>query len=84
MTHDDRASDIRALLREHSHPALRNMDHDRIAKLAEQILRIATDRGLWTKWDPNREEIAERAANLWIPLDDLPRDNQGETARQSG
>jgi hypothetical protein len=71
MTYDDRASDIRALLWEHAHPALRGMDRDRIAKLAEQILRIATDRGLWTKWGPGREEIAERAANLWIPLDDL-------------
>jgi hypothetical protein len=71
MTYDDRASDIRALLWEHAHPALRSMDRDRIAKLAEQIMRIATDRGLWTKWGSNREEIAERAANLWIPLDDL-------------
>lgn len=60
MTYDDRASDIHALLWEHAHPALRNMDRDRIAKLAEQILRIATDRGLWTKWSQNREEIAER------------------------
>jgi hypothetical protein len=71
MTYDDRASNIRALLWEHAHPALRSMDRDRIAKLAEQIMRIATDRGLWTKWGSNREEIAERAANLWIPLDDL-------------
>jgi hypothetical protein len=47
------------------------MDRDRIAKLAEQVLQLATDRGLWTKWNPDREEIAERAANLWIPLDDL-------------
>jgi hypothetical protein len=71
MTDDERASDIRALLWEHAHPTLRNMDRDRIAKLAEQILRIATDRGLWTKWSQDREEIAERAAALWVPMDDL-------------
>ncbi len=71
MTHDDRASDIRALLWEHAHPTLRNMDRDRIAKLTEQILKIATDTGLWTRWSQDREEIAERAANLWIPIDDL-------------
>ena len=71
MTYNDRASDIRSLLWQHAHPTLRNMDHDRIAKLAEQILRVATDRGLWAKWSPDREEIAERAANLWIPLEDL-------------
>ncbi len=71
MTYDDRASNIRSLLWEHAHPTLRNIDRDRIAKLAEQILRIAIDRGLWTKWGPDRDEIAERAANLWIPLDDL-------------
>ena len=50
MTDDERASHIRTLLWEHAHPTLRSMDRERIAKLAEQILRIATDRGLWTKW----------------------------------
>jgi hypothetical protein len=58
MTYDDRASDIRALLWTHAHPALRNMDRDQIAKLAEQILRIATDRGLWTKWGPMGPALA--------------------------
>ena len=71
MTDDERASYIRALLWEHAHPTLRNMDRDRIGKLTEQILRIATDRGLWTKWSQDREQIAERAASLWVPMDDL-------------
>lgn len=71
MTYDNRASEIRSLLWEHAHSTLRSMDHNRIAKLAEQILQVATDRGLWTKWSQDREEIAERAASLWIPLDDL-------------
>ena len=35
------------------------------------FLLIATDRGLWTKWSQDREEIAERAAALWVPMDDL-------------
>jgi hypothetical protein len=43
MTNDDRAFGIHTLLWEHAHPTLRNMDRDRIAKLAEEILRIATD-----------------------------------------
>jgi hypothetical protein len=71
MTYDDRAHDIRTLLWQHAHPTLRNMDRERIAKLAEQVLRIATDRGLWAKWGQDREEIAERAAGLWIPMEDL-------------
>jgi hypothetical protein len=46
MTYDDRASQIRGLLWEHAHPTLRNLDRERIAKLAEEILRIAADQGL--------------------------------------
>lgn len=45
------------------------MDRDQIAKLAEEILWIATDRGLWTKSSQYREEMAERAASLWIPTE---------------
>jgi hypothetical protein len=71
MTNDERASHIRTLLWEHAHPTLRSMDRERIAKLAEQILRIATDRGLWTKWGQDREELAERAAGIWVPMEDL-------------
>jgi hypothetical protein len=48
MTDDKRASEIRNLLWEHAHPTLRGMDGERIAKLAEQILRIVTNRGLLT------------------------------------
>ena len=71
MTDDERAYEIRNLLWEHAHPTLRGMDRERIAKLTEQILRIATDRRLWTKWSGDRETLAERAAEIWIPMEDL-------------
>ena len=71
MTDDERASQVRALLWEHAHPTLRNMDYTRIAKLTEQILTVLTDRGLWAKWGKDREELAKRAADIWIPMVDL-------------
>jgi hypothetical protein len=71
MTDDKRAYEIRNLLWEHAHPTLRGMDRERIAKLAEQILRIVTNRGPWTKWGGDREKLAERAAEIWIPMEDL-------------
>jgi hypothetical protein len=69
MTNDDGVFGIRTLLWEHAHPTLLNEDRDQIAKLAEEILRIATDRGLWTKWSQYHEEVAEQAASLWIPME---------------
>jgi len=71
MTNDERASHIRRLLWEQAHPTLRRMDHDRITKLAEQILQVATSCGLWSKWTPDREAIAERAADVWVPMGEL-------------
>ena len=71
MTDDERAARIRALLWDHAHPTLRRMERDRIGQLAEQILRVTIDRGLWSKWEQNREELAERAACVWVPFDDL-------------
>lgn len=68
MTDDKRAYEIRNLLWEHAHPTLRGIDRERIAKLTGQIMRIATDRRLWTKWSGARETLAERAAGIWIPL----------------
>ena len=71
MTYDERASSISNLLWDHAHPALRRMDHQQIAKLTEQILQIATKRGLWTKWSQDREELASRVTGLSVPLEDL-------------
>lgn len=71
MTNDERVARIRTLLWDHAHPTLRRMERDRIGQLAEQVLRVTIDRGLWSKWEQNREELAERAACVWVPLDDL-------------
>ena len=71
MGDEERASQIRALLWQHAHPTLRNMDRQQISTLANEILRIATDRGLWSKWGRDRDELAERAARVWVPMDDL-------------
>ena len=71
MTDDEGAYEIRNLIWEHAHPALRGMDRERIAKLTEQIMRIVSKRGPWTKWDGDREKLAERAAEIWIPMDEL-------------
>ena len=69
---NDRLYSIRRVLWEHSHPTLRNMDADRIGKLAAEILRIADgDNSPWTKWGKEREQIAKRAAEVWVPDEDL-------------
>jgi hypothetical protein len=71
MTNDEREAHIRALLWRHAHPTLRKMDRDEISKLTEDILQIATSSGLWSKWTPDRETIATRVADLWVPMEDL-------------
>ena len=69
---NDRLYSIRRVLWEHSHPTLRNMDADRIGKLAAEILRIADGANSpWTKWGKEREQIAKRAAEVWVPDEDL-------------
>jgi hypothetical protein len=47
------------------------MDYTQTADLTEQIPRVVTARGLWTKWGKDRDELAERAADIWIPMEDL-------------
>lgn len=47
------------------------MDWYHIDKLAEEIVQTATAGGVWTKWSADREQIAERAVGIWIPVDDL-------------
>lgn len=71
MTNDEREAHIRRVLWEQAHPTLRGMDSARVAKLAEEIFRIATSSGLWSKWSPDRETIASRAADIWVPMEDL-------------
>jgi hypothetical protein len=73
MAEDDRLYQIAGLLREYSaRPPLKFPSEAEIPKLAKRILDSATvPTGLWTKWDKDREEIARRAADLWVPPDDL-------------
>src|SRR5208282_68829 len=69
---DDRLYSIRRVLWDHSHPTLRNMNADRIAKLSVEILRIADgDNSPWTEWGKEREQVARRAAEVWVPDEDL-------------
>nr|WP_025824927.1 hypothetical protein [Acetobacter persici] len=43
-----------------------------IPKLARRILETAKGpKSLWTKWSSDREDVIKRAADVWIPLDDL-------------
>lgn len=71
MSDEERASQVRALLWQHAHPTLRSAGYLEIAKLADEILQIVERRGVWTKWGKDRDEIAQRAADICIPLDDL-------------
>ena len=72
MSDDPRPYQIRHLLYQNSRPALRAMDDEKIATLAREILKIADGSSPpWTKWGNERNEIARRAADLWVPMDDL-------------
>jgi hypothetical protein len=67
MSDDPRPYQIRHLLYQNSRPALRAMDDEKIATLAREILKIADGSSSpWTKWGNERNEIARRAADLWV------------------
>jgi hypothetical protein len=73
MTEDERLHHVIYLLREHSaRPALKFPSEAEIPKIARRIFEAATGpKSLWTKWGPERDEIATRAAELWVPTADL-------------
>lgn len=71
MAQYDRRSEVRTLLWQHAHPTLRSMDFMRISKLTDEIVEIMDHRSVWTKWGKDREEIARRAADMCIPMEDL-------------
>ena len=72
MSDDPRPYEIRRLLYQHSRPTLKAMDDDTIAKLAKEILNIADGSDSpWTKWGKERNEIARRAADLWVTMEDV-------------
>ena len=73
MTEDDRLRYVIHLLLEHSaRPPLKFPSEAEIPKIARKIMEAATGpRSLWSKWGAEREEIAPRAADLWVPMADL-------------
>jgi len=73
MAEDDRLHELNRLLREYSaRPPLQFPSEAEIPKLAKRLLEAAIGpAALWTKWDKEREGIARRAADLWVPPDNL-------------
>ncbi|MGC5198380.1 hypothetical protein [Aphanothece microscopica] len=73
MTDEERLSEIRRILYEYSNrPPLKFPVESAIPKIARRLLDTARGpSSLWTKWDKDREAVAQRAAILWVPLDDL-------------
>ena len=73
MTDEERLSEIRRILYEYSNrPPLKFPLESAIPKIARRLLDTARGpSSLWTKWDKDREAVAQRAAILWVPLDDL-------------
>jgi hypothetical protein len=74
MTHDERVSEIKALLFDHVRsPSLRHIrDPYSVARLAQEIAkRIDRGNSIWQKWDGQREVLARSAMPCWIPIEDL-------------
>lgn len=73
MTDEERLSEITRILYEYSNrPPLKFPLESAIPKIARRLLDTARGpSSLWTKWDKDREAVAQRAAILWVPLDDL-------------
>ncbi len=73
MAEDERLHDVVRLLSRYSaRPPLKFPNDAEIPAIAKQILKaIDGPRSLWKKWSAEREELANRAAEVWVPLDDL-------------
>ena len=73
MTEDERLHEIVLLLYQYSaRPPLKFPTDAEIPKLARRILdKVDGPTSLWTKWGKDREEIAKRSADVWVPLGDL-------------
>lgn len=73
MTEDDRLRDVIRLLLEHSaRPPLKFPSETEIPKIARKIMEAANGpKSLWSKWGAEREEIATRVADLWVPMVDF-------------
>ena len=74
MSDDPRLRVIFDLLREYAGcPSLRHIrDPQQIQRLAQRILkRLDGAQDPWRKWPPARDKLIRKAADLWIPLEDL-------------
>jgi len=73
MTEDERLHEIVRILCQYSaRPPLKFPTEAEIPNLAKKILKTACGpTSLWTKWGKDREEVVNRAADVWVPLDDL-------------
>jgi hypothetical protein len=73
MTEEERLHDIVTILYQYSaRPPLKLPNESEIPKIARRLLDVARGpKSLWTKWSKEREDVAQRAADVWIPLDDL-------------
>ena len=73
MTKDERVHEIVRILYQYSaRPPLKFPTEAEIPNLAKKILQTALGpTSLWTKWGKDREEVVARAADIWLPLEDL-------------
>jgi hypothetical protein len=73
MTEDERVHGIVRILYQYSaRTPLKFPTEAEIPNLAKKILKTARrPTWLWTKWGKDREEVVNRAANIWVPLEDL-------------
>jgi hypothetical protein len=73
MAEDERLHEIIRMLYQYSdRPPLKFPAEAEIPNLARKILKTACGpTSLWTKWGKDREEVVNRAADVWVPLDDL-------------
>ena len=73
MAEDERLNDVIRVLQQYStRPPLKFPTEAEIPKLARKILDLVDGPALlWTKWSKDRAELANRAVDVWVPLDDL-------------
>jgi hypothetical protein len=73
MAEDERLHEIVRLLHQYSaRPPLKFPTDAEIPKLARRLFdTINGPMSLWTKWGKDREEIVNRAVDVWVPLNDL-------------
>ncbi len=73
MAEDDRIHEIMRMLYVFSaRPPLKFPSEAEIPQIARRLFEAARGpKSLWTKWSKERDDIAQRAAEVWVPLEDL-------------